>query len=340
MGPLTEAQILARARQGTRAPIPNLSCITNLNLWGQDLTDVSVLRTMTNLEVLSLAINSIKSLSAFRDLTALKELYLRRNQISDIGELQHLRRLSNLNVLWLSENPIASHPQYRQFVISLLPNLRKLDDTDVTRQEREMARATVPSLQVSASPSVPQQHYRRPPLDEDHLQGGGLQVVSVPHFPVHHSPTPRPLQSPLNGLGLKSAEAVAPQSTPSDFIERPAAQRVSSSVQLGPVSAAPSPAEKNDSEAAIQKRSHRPTWLTRAAETGDIKQSIRAAAIAPLGATVESPTDDTAWIREAESSKSKKNNILFAVLSLIKELDRPSLLVVAHEISNALDERK
>lgn len=34
-------------------------------------------------------------------------------------------------VLWLSDNPIAGYPYYRQLTIRMLPNLEKLDSMEV-----------------------------------------------------------------------------------------------------------------------------------------------------------------------------------------------------------------
>lgn len=67
---------------------------------------------------------------------------IRRNQVSELKEILHLRKLKNLQVLWLSENPVAKHPQYRLFCVKNLPNLIKLDDKNISPEERERARNT------------------------------------------------------------------------------------------------------------------------------------------------------------------------------------------------------
>ena len=46
-----------------------------------------------------------------------------------------MKNLPNLRVLWLSENPISAHPNYRMRVLNALPNLTKLDEVDVTQEE-------------------------------------------------------------------------------------------------------------------------------------------------------------------------------------------------------------
>jgi Leucine-rich repeat (LRR) protein len=82
--PLTKELIMARCKQD------NLKMLKNLNLWGNDLDDVSLLRDMVNIEVLSLSINCISSLRDFSNCMKLQELYLRRNNISDLGEIRHI----------------------------------------------------------------------------------------------------------------------------------------------------------------------------------------------------------------------------------------------------------
>lgn len=113
-----------------------LSFIKNLNLWGNDLADVSVLSQLPNLEILSLSVNRISSLFSFQNLTKLKELYLRKNEIYDFEELQYLKKLPNLKILSLSENPIANFIDYRKIIIEILPNLEKLDEKIISVEFR------------------------------------------------------------------------------------------------------------------------------------------------------------------------------------------------------------
>ncbi len=71
----------------------NLNSIKNLNLWGNDLDDLSLLRSMPNLEVLSLSVNKISTLKDFACCSKLTELYLRKNNITDIKEIRYLVNL-------------------------------------------------------------------------------------------------------------------------------------------------------------------------------------------------------------------------------------------------------
>ncbi len=57
---LTAEIILTRTKTGS------LENVKNLNLWGNDIEDVSVLREMPNLEVLSLSVNKITTLKQFQ----------------------------------------------------------------------------------------------------------------------------------------------------------------------------------------------------------------------------------------------------------------------------------
>jgi Leucine-rich repeat (LRR) protein len=109
---LTEQMIRGKTR------VDRLDEVRNLNLWGQDLDDVSLLAKLATVEILSLSVNKIASLRDFRHCTRLQELYLRKNEVSDVSELTYLTSLRDLKVLWLSDNPCADHPFYRQLTVS------------------------------------------------------------------------------------------------------------------------------------------------------------------------------------------------------------------------------
>jgi hypothetical protein len=113
--------------------------IRNLNLWGSNIEDISIIEEMPSLEVVSLSVNKIRTLRPFANLDNLRELYLRRNLISNLNEIKYLTECQNLSVLWLSENPICDNPNYRSVVICVLPQLQKLDDITITDEERDRA---------------------------------------------------------------------------------------------------------------------------------------------------------------------------------------------------------
>ena len=71
----------------SKCPNQKLEEIKNLNLWGNELEDISILANLSNLEIASLSINKIKNLEPLKNLTNLKELYLRKNLIDDFKQI-------------------------------------------------------------------------------------------------------------------------------------------------------------------------------------------------------------------------------------------------------------
>ena len=130
---------LSRELIAQKVKSDRIESIRNLNLWGSNIEDISILEEMPSLEVVSLSVNKIRTLKPFANLQNLRELYLRRNLISNLNEIKYLTDCQNLSVLWLSENPICDNPNYRAVVICVLPQLQKLDDIAITDAEREKA---------------------------------------------------------------------------------------------------------------------------------------------------------------------------------------------------------
>ncbi|XP_058953433.2 cilia- and flagella-associated protein 410 [Pocillopora verrucosa] len=147
MSRLTEQQILSRARASS------LENVKNLNFWGSDLSDISVLRQMPNVEVLSLSVNNISSLEDFAHCPRLRELYLRKNSIEDISEIGCLKNLPKLRVLWLSDNPCANVEHYRMTVLKNLPKLTKLDTVVV--EESEVEEAAKEGTEIKTPDEIP-----------------------------------------------------------------------------------------------------------------------------------------------------------------------------------------
>ncbi|XP_018056051.1 PREDICTED: uncharacterized protein LOC108692349 isoform X3 [Atta colombica] len=147
---LTEEMVVARTR------VSDFSAVKKLNCWGTELTDVSILRKMKNVEVLSLSINNINTLADFQYCHKLQDLFIRRNNIKDLNEICYLQGLPNLRNLWLGENPCAEREGYRLSVLRALPNLEKLDDKIVSPEEVQTAmtigRPLTHPLEVDASP--------------------------------------------------------------------------------------------------------------------------------------------------------------------------------------------
>lgn len=75
-------------------------------------------------------------LTTYRHLSALN---LHGNSISNLTEVEKLAALPNLKSLTLHGNPIETEPGYRSYILSLLPNLKTLDYSAVTKQDRVTA---------------------------------------------------------------------------------------------------------------------------------------------------------------------------------------------------------
>ena len=114
----------------SRLPTDNLDSIKTLNLWSNNLEDISIIAEMPSLEVISLNGNNIKDIKALKNLKNLKELYLQDNKISDFNQIEFLKNCKKLEILNLSENPISQQQNYKQKILSILPNLKKLDDLE------------------------------------------------------------------------------------------------------------------------------------------------------------------------------------------------------------------
>jgi len=131
---LTAEMIIKRARGNFDLP-----SIRKLNFWGLSLDDISVISECVSLESATFSKNYISSLKCFRGMNYLRELSLANNSISDFRELDNLSTCPNLRKLWLRDNPIAKYWDYRIQVIRKIPNLKYLDDEEITQDERDMA---------------------------------------------------------------------------------------------------------------------------------------------------------------------------------------------------------
>ncbi|TNN38794.1 Leucine-rich repeat-containing protein 51 [Liparis tanakae] len=73
------------------------------------------------------------------ELHELRVLYLHGNAIWELSEVDKLRELQHLHSITLHGNAIAGNNKYRKHVISTLPQLKMMDFSAVTRDERVLA---------------------------------------------------------------------------------------------------------------------------------------------------------------------------------------------------------
>ncbi|KAK2181317.1 hypothetical protein NP493_403g01021 [Ridgeia piscesae] len=137
--------------------------------------------------------------SSLRNFTRLKSLDLSRNAIDNLAELYRLRYNQRLQDLDLRLNAVArNEPDYRLFLIHMLPNLRRLDDRAVRDTERKAAlmhftpeqateltvapASSQPSLVMPPNPRV--EHVRslaKPPSALDENDTSLLDLVAHTH---------------------------------------------------------------------------------------------------------------------------------------------------------------
>lgn len=135
---LTEEVVLMKNK------VSSLSEVKSISFWGADIEDISIVAKMPNLESASLSANNITTLQPFASCPNLKEIFVRRNKIASLSEVDCLKGLTQLRVLWLSDNPITQVDGYRDYVIRTLPQITKLDEDDITQEQRAKAMASAP----------------------------------------------------------------------------------------------------------------------------------------------------------------------------------------------------
>ncbi|XP_046404482.1 uncharacterized protein LOC124169779 isoform X3 [Ischnura elegans] len=203
MARLTEEMVIARSRASDLASIKKLNC------WGSDLSDITLLRRMLSVEVLSLSVNKINSLADFQYCRNLQELYVRKNEIRDLNEVCYLQELPNLKCLWLADNPCADVNLYRPTVLKALPRLQKLDNVAVEPEEvqdamrrgldlyhpEEQQPPTPSEYESTNTPRRKAVNHSPQASPSDSPQGSPEQCWTLrPETPVHHHQ-----QSPSNG---------------------------------------------------------------------------------------------------------------------------------------------
>lgn len=357
MTKLTEHTVLARTRA------QDLRSVRKLNAWGSELTDVSIVKKLPNVEVLSLSVNSISNLEDFSHCSNLQELYIRKNNITELGEIRHLRDLSKLKNLWLADNPCAEGDDYRLTVIRALPQLQKLDNMPIRPDEIESAKKHGSPLEaLIPKPEEPEESFapQQPVSMQTTLSYEESSVVyssdsystetNVLVSPVTPNNGVDTIQSMRSTMKVESAnhtahssyqEKTSPEYTYSEKEENVLPHINSNSIDTSPVNAvhagfAPKFQDSLEREVMPELEPFPET------PTGSSKEhfSPKCAYAPPYSGQRSIPRCDrpTAIRMLPKGGKSRAANILSAVLCLIKELDWASLEVVDTAIHCQMEE--
>lgn len=222
---MTAPRVLTEQMIREKTKVTDLAEVRHLNLWGEGLSDVSIVTELPNIEVLALAVNHVSSLKCFGQCPTLQELYLRKNAVANLREVTALKDLKNLRTLWLLDNPCSKHPYYREFVLHCCRGLKQLDNLDVTAEERVSAakRVTVRVLQEivgrpSGQADSPASPGSSTPINAANAStGSGAGAPARPATQPQSAPAPRAVakeQQPSPAAVTPQSAAVSPSATP------------------------------------------------------------------------------------------------------------------------------
>lgn len=113
----------------------------SIDLSDNEIKKVECMAVLKRLTVLLLHNNRISRISEGigKALPKLQSLILTNNQLTTLTELEPLAHAPTITSLVLVDNPVTKVPDYRPFVIALLPRLKALDYKRVTLAERDAA---------------------------------------------------------------------------------------------------------------------------------------------------------------------------------------------------------
>nr|XP_023015515.1 protein C21orf2 homolog isoform X3 [Leptinotarsa decemlineata] len=342
---LTEEMVIARTK------ISDLGKIKRLNCWGSELVDVSLLRKMPSVEVLSLSINKINSLADFQYCNRLEELYIRQNDIRDVNEVMYLQALSNLKNLWLGENPCANTEGYRMAVIKALPQLQKLDNVQVTQEElREAQRRGRTLYHPEDAQEDSEEEYGARSSPPQRRQPNNCQYPSPPETPeMQTSPTQHETTEyedveeseenyPREDVSEESREYSPPRQTSPPRRNEPVRRAYSPETEY--IERRRSSFER-ESPRQLQQQQQQQQYYEEYTNGDRYNSSHGVSEISVTNVEKRDRYTCSAAAHRppfARRPVTRNSNILSAVLCLVKELDYPSLEVVEMAVRCRMDE--
>lgn len=112
-----------------------------------------------NLQWVDLSHNYLEKLDySFEGFPQLRTLYLHCNYLTDLNDFAQLSSHQQLKTLMIHGNPLTAVPNFRCFLISVLPNLKKIDSVLVSRKEVDNAtflRTQIKKFPLPKNPAKP-----------------------------------------------------------------------------------------------------------------------------------------------------------------------------------------
>jgi len=337
---LTEDMIVGRTR------VSDLGSIRKLNCWGADLTDIAVIRLLQQVEVLSLSVNNIQSLEDIRHCLNLKELFVRKNDINSLSEILWLRPLKRLSNLMLSENPCSEgNSRYRHTVLRTLPQLKKLDNQDVTPEEMAQAMRLGIDLEQGEEEEMVTQHQQGQRESEEREYSSNQEYIHQRQEPQHTN-YHRPVQYEPPHTTYEPQSLNRNYSSPPLSCMEPE-DRYRNTPSMDYRECAPSVDSRRYSRQDSEPEYIPQTTHSNYQSSYSIASSLQYAREAERRTSMESERRDSlqyhrenerrdsrdSWAASSRAMlhsrpKNRNSNMLSAILCLIKEIDGPSLEVV------------
>ena len=119
------------------------------------------LKRLRTLEYLNISMNAIENIEGLERCENLNKLDMTLNFVGQISSVWNLRANEKLEELYLTGNPCATFTYYREFVITVLPQLKTLDGINIEKSERIIARQMFEKIRESVQKEEEQYKVKR-----------------------------------------------------------------------------------------------------------------------------------------------------------------------------------
>jgi len=119
-----------------------------LYLQGNVIPKIENLARLRELNYLNLCLNNIRKIENLEHNEALEKLDMTCNFVRDPLCIESLRANKRLEELYLIGNPCTDDPDYRDFTIATLTQLKSLDGNEIERSERILATQRLPAIRA------------------------------------------------------------------------------------------------------------------------------------------------------------------------------------------------